>query len=186
MDTGGGKSGSDHNSRLGRWREQSDRRAVSKVVGVVLMTAIVIVLAATVATMLTGFAGMLNDPAPQIAFEFTYHEDVEDPQAQFNENITTGADEVLVIEHVGGEAVDPDDIEVISVIPNDSGDEIILEDTWAESSTGSESGPRVTGTMYPHAGGGYSFRWGKVTVVWHDPDSSNSHVLAEWEGPERE
>ena len=70
----------------------SEERAVSKVVGVVLMTAIVIALAATVATMLTGFAGLLNDPAPQAAFSFEYDDDVEDPSAYHSE-IESGTSE---------------------------------------------------------------------------------------------
>ena len=51
-----------------RW----DDRAVSKVVGVVLMVAIVITLSAVVAGMVSGFSGQLQDPAPQVAFEATY------------------------------------------------------------------------------------------------------------------
>ena len=163
----------------------ADDRGVSKVVGVVLMVAIVGMLAATTATMVMGFGDMLNDPAPQVAFEFTYHEDVEDPE-QFDEAVAEYATEVLIIEHIGGDSVDPDDVEVTTVLYDDGGSEFILEDSWAESTTGSDGGPQITGTMYPYAAGEYSLREGHSTVVWHDPNSDSSYVLAKWEGPDHE
>lgn len=162
-----------------------DDRGVSKVVGVVLMVAIVGMLAGTTAMMVTGFGDMLNDPAPQVAFEFTYHEDVENPE-EFDESVAEYATEVLVIEHIGGDAVDPNDVEITTVLYDDEGNEFVLESSWAESTTGSDGGPRITGTMYPYAAGEYSLQEGHSTVVWHDPNSDSSYVLAEWEGPDRE
>lgn len=162
-----------------------DDRGVSKVIGVVLMVAIVGMLAATTATMLMGFGDVLNDPAPQVVFEFTYHEDVEDP-VQFDEAVAEYATEVLVIEHIGGDAVDPNDVEVITVLYDDGGGEFVLEDSWAGSATGSDGGPQITGTMYPYAAGDYSLREGHSTIVWHDPNSDSSYVLAKWEGPDHE
>ena len=162
-----------------------DNRGVSKVIGVVLMVAIVGMLAGTTAMMVTGFGDMLNDPAPQVAFEFTHHEDVDDPHERFDESIHPDATEVLAIEHIGGDAVNPDQVEVITVVRNSAGEEIVLEDTWEESETGSDSGPRITGTMYPYSGDEYTLSRGESTVVWHDPDSDNSYVLAKWKGPDR-
>ena len=161
-----------------------DERAVSKVVGVVLLIAIVIALAAVIAGMVSGFSGQLQEPAPQAAFEFTHHDDVANPHEEFDESIPSGADEVLVVEHIGGETMHPDNIEVITVFRNAQGDEVVLEDTWEESTTGSDGQVHATGKMYPYTGNEYSLSRGQSTVVWHDPDSDNTYILAEWNGPE--
>ncbi|PHQ46676.1 hypothetical protein DJ68_06035, partial [Halorubrum sp. C3] len=98
-------------------------RAVSKVVGVVLMTAIVITLAATVATMLTGFAGLLNDPAPQAAFSFEYDDDVDDPSA-YHPDIEADTSEIVVVEHIGGDRIDPGQLEIEVIAYNEAEDEL--------------------------------------------------------------
>ncbi|MFB6308559.1 MAG: LamG-like jellyroll fold domain-containing protein [Haloarculaceae archaeon] len=53
-----------------RRRMRDDRRAVSKVLGTVLMVAIVLLLATTAAVMATGFTAKLGGPYPQTAFDF--------------------------------------------------------------------------------------------------------------------
>ena len=163
-----------------------DDRGVSKVVGVVLMVAIVIALASTVAVMVTGFGGFLNDPAPQAAFEFTYHENVDNPQERFDEGIDSGATEVVVVEHIGGDGIDPDAVEVLTRLTSDSGDVIEYRDSWSETETGQDSSPSITGAMYPYAGGSHSLRSGNVTVIWNDPAADRSVILAKWEAPKRE
>ena len=162
-----------------------DDRGVSKVVGVVLMVAIVIALASTVAVMVTGFGGMLSDPAPQASFEFTYYENVDNPQDRFDDEIHPDADEVVAIKHIGGDNIDPDSVEVLFRVTSDSGDVIERRTRWSETDTGQNSPPSVTGSMYPYAGGTNSFRGGNVTVIWSDPATDNSFILAEWEAPER-
>ncbi|PAU82843.1 hypothetical protein CK500_11970 [Halorubrum salipaludis] len=161
-------------------------RAVSKVVGVVLMTAIVIVLAATVATMLTGFAGMLSDPAPQVVFSFEYDDDVEDPNTEYHPSIPSGAEEVLAVRHAGGEQLDPDHIEVITRITTDDGDVIEHRDLWSEASTGEDSALTVTGAMYPYAGGSHSLKGGNVTILWQDPETDTGVILKKWDAPPRD
>ena len=161
-------------------------RAVSKVIGVVLMTAIVITLAATVATMLTGFAGLLNDPAPQVAFEFKYDDDVNDASTEYHPSIPSGAEEVLAIRHAGGDQLDPDQIEVITRITTDDGDVIEHRDRWSDASTGDDSALTVTGAMYPYAGGSHSLKGGNVTILWQDPEADRGVVLEKWDAPPRE
>lgn len=60
-----------------------DRRAVSKVVGTVLLVAIVIALAALLGGMATGVSDQLQEPAPQLYTEFEYDDDVGDAAEEY-------------------------------------------------------------------------------------------------------
>ncbi|MFY4816356.1 type IV pilin [Haloarcula sp. AONF1] len=162
----------------------SEERAVSKVVGVVLMTAIVIALAATVATMLTGFAGLLNEPAPQVAFEFEYDDDVENPKSVYDSNLPDNTEEVVAVRHMGGDQFDPENVEIIISWTHEGSDNIgQWRDTWANAATGQTSTVRITGNMYAHVWGDATFENGSIQVVWNDPNKSRSVLLAEWNGP---
>ena len=75
--------------------------AVSSVLGVVLMVAVTIVLAAVIGTFVLGIGQDLTDPSPQVTFE--YGMDVnEDP----------GENSSVVILHTSGDQFDSGDVEV--------------------------------------------------------------------------
>ncbi len=48
------------------------KRAVSPVIGVILMVAITVILAAVIGAFVLGFGGQLSNTAPQASFEFSY------------------------------------------------------------------------------------------------------------------
>ena len=161
----------------------ADDRAVSKVVGVVLMVAIVGMLAATTATMVMGFGDMLNDPAPQVNFAFEYDDDVVDGQSQYHESVHEDTTEVVVIEHQGGDRIDPKEVELVIRWVNSSGEIEEWRDTWANAATGQESPVTISGTVYGHVWGGSTTFSGKgsVKLIWQDPDADRGVVLDKWE-----
>ena len=162
-------------------------RAVSKVVGVLLLTGIAIALAATVAGMVTGFAGLLSDPAPQASFSFEYDDDVEDAQNVYHPDVHEETDEVVAVTHAGGEQFDPANVEiVIRWTHEDSEDTGEWRDTWANAATGQTSTVRITGAMYAHVWGDATFDGGSVQVIWNDPDRDSGVLLAEWNGSKKD
>ncbi|WP_436934618.1 type IV pilin [Halovenus marina] len=52
--------------------ESEDGRAVSPVIGVILMVAITVILAAVIATFVLGLGESVSDSAPQASFDFDY------------------------------------------------------------------------------------------------------------------
>jgi flagellin-like protein len=108
-------------------------RAVSSVVGTVLLVAIVVVLAGVIATMAIGFEGELDEPAPAGAFDREY--------------VATGEGNTddrpyVTITHEIGRTVDADDV----IIKDQSGNTI----RWSEVWTG---GPQVKAQEYVHIDG---------------------------------
>lgn len=81
-----------------------DDRALPPVVGVILMVALTLILAATVSAFVFGFTGLLQEP-PQTAFEFDY-----DPggSGECHLNASNDNDGVLTISHESGEQITAD------------------------------------------------------------------------------
>jgi uncharacterized protein YdeI (BOF family) len=111
----------------------ADGRAVSTVVGAVLLVAIAVVLAGVVATLATGFEGKLNDPAPAGSFDREYVASGEG---------NTDDRPCVTITHEIGRTVDADNV----VIKDDSGNTIEWSDVWT-------GGPQVKAQEYVHIDG---------------------------------
>ena len=176
MDRGGENHGSNSGPPVRSWRDPSDQRGVSKVVGVVLMTAIVIVLAATVATMLTGFAGMLNEPAPQAAFEFEYETGVSDP------NCANDPCEVVRVTHSGGETFDPEQVEVV-VYYMEGGSEKRYAADWVDVVA---DPVEITERVRVWTNGPIdTLETARIELLWTSEDGEYGEVIARWEGPNK-
>lgn len=169
---------------MGSIRLAVDRRAVTPVVGIVLVVALTILLAATVAA----FAFTLGDEpppsqeAPTTAFDFEFEGDA------------SGQD-VLRIVHLRGDAVSPSRF-VVDVddarCAGGSGDpdrRLNLEDDWGLTAD-LTSGQTVQLTQpLPAAGvtdlcpsGDLDLREATVRLVW-ESDEGTSRQLRVWEGP---
>ena len=75
----------------------TEERAVSPVIGVILMVAITVILAAVIGTFVLGLGDQVSESAPQAQFSFDFSD--------------TGP-EVLNITHDGGDSIDADDLTV--------------------------------------------------------------------------
>jgi flagellin-like protein len=76
-------------------------RGVSSVIGVVLLVAVVVILAAAVGTFALEFTNATQEPAPQVA----------NAEAEFL--VTGGFDQTVRITHRGGDTVDVSDLEIV-------------------------------------------------------------------------
>jgi flagellin-like protein len=77
-----------------------DDRGVSPVIGVILMVAITVILAAVIATFVLGLGEQVSQTAPQANFDF-----------EVEETSTPGVDE-LTVSHTGGQTIDRENIEI--------------------------------------------------------------------------
>jgi FlaG/FlaF family flagellin (archaellin) len=138
--------------------------AVSSVLGVVLMVAVTIILAAVIGTFVLGIGADLTDSSPSTQWEFS-------------ENLNGSGNGSLVILHGGGEDVDKSDIEITiggtAVYENGadvSGDGFSVVDNAGD--------PMTSGDRLVIEEDGTQFNKGDmVRVIWQTEDSSN--ILAE-------
>jgi flagellin-like protein len=136
--------------------------AVSPVIGVILMVAITVILAAVIATFVLGLGDQVSDTAPQASFDFEY-----------SVNGTSGN---LTITHTGGASIPANRLNVTN------GTSTKQWDTFGVSSP--DLGPNEDVT----AGSSVTFENiqndDTVRVVWTNQEGTNSATLREWEGPQ--
>ncbi|ELZ80550.1 hypothetical protein C455_06751 [Haloferax larsenii JCM 13917] len=129
----------------------TDSRAVSPVIGVILMVAITVILAAVIGTFVLGLGDQVSTTAPQASFAFDYN----------GSNLT--------ITHESGEALVASQINV-------TGDSI-SDEQW--STNGTTTGDKITAGNYYDVGA--TFTSGDVVrVVWTAESGTSSSTLQKW------
>lgn len=157
--------------RMGRHDPFTDR-GVSPVVGVILMVAITVLLAATAATFFMGITNDAKKRAPQAAIDFDY-----DASAGHT-------DDELTITHTSGDGLEADNVEVVVSDAEAGGTTVAKRITWSDfaGAAGSEvsAGSAVVVDEGEFGASTLSLEGATVKVVWNDPGGSGSIVLANW------
>ena len=134
----------------------ADDDAVSPVIGVILMVAITVILAAVIASFVLGL-GDQNNPAPTVSFNFDYDGDNDD----------------LTIIHEDGDELDGSNVFV-------RGDNLAQTGNW-DTDLGGPT-PIQAGDSYTLSGATGSDYVARI--VWEDPDSDQTSTLDTDEGPD--
>ena len=132
----------------------NNSRAISPVIGVVLLVAITVVLSGLVGTLIFGFGQNIGQMKPTA--DFVYME------------TDSGA---VSVTHEGGDSFDMGTVEV--VYTNQTGSKVTA--TW--------QGPIHAGDS-PQAGPFTVKTGTTLRIVWHAPDSDQSYTVGSYEAPE--
>ena len=149
-----------------------EERAVSPVIGVILMVAITVILAAVIGTFVLGLGDQVQTTAPNAQFSFDY---------------SSGEPATLDVTHDGGSGIDGGELYIMG--------DVATSDSW-ETAGHSEvrAGTGVT------VGNGEDYEWAdsvkidddgnnvaedvdddaEIRVVWQDSDSDQSSTLRTW------
>ena len=85
----------------------NDDDAVSPVIGVILMVAITVILAAVIATFVLGLGEQVSQTSPNTSFSFDYEEVQSNEDDSWNETAqSSNGDAILTITHSGGPNID--------------------------------------------------------------------------------
>jgi flagellin-like protein len=123
--------------RIQQWTNESDR-AVSPVIGIILMVAITIILGAVIGSFVLGVGGDINE-TPQVRLAASDAPDtVEDADPNNN-----GDDGLFVIEHSGGDTIEGENINVTVLDLSNSNNEFDGS-SITEISSDLSTGDRVT------------------------------------------
>ena len=109
---------------------RSDDRAVSPVIGVILMVAITVILAAVIGTFVLGLGDQLGD---------------NQPTAQLAMDLDQDADSTLTIEHNGGDSIASESLTVLITGPDDQRGEA-TDEFETRFSVGDEETAELDGT----------------------------------------
>lgn len=146
--------------------DKNQSRAVSPVIGVILMVAITVILAAVIGTFVLGLGGQVSSTSPQASFSFEL----------------SNSDQNVTVTHDGGDSVAADDINVSSTT-----DFKKAGAGWGSANTTNSfsdlgiSGDVTAGDSVEIYGDGDTFTGETVRVVWNDPESSETATIGKFE-----
>jgi len=154
--------------QLTKLLQTDEERAVSPVIGVILMVAITVILAAVIASFVLGL-GSNQEVAPTATFDFNYQPDGN------NQNVT--------VTHTGGDNVQAENLYIRGNGVTDDKKEVGPNGEWEGSaSTEIDGNSAVTSgdSAIARVGGGdYVLR-----IVWESDTGSSSSELATDRGPD--
>jgi len=143
-----------------------DDEAVSPVIGVILMVAITVILAAVIATFVLGLGEQISDTGPTISFDFDYDEGSGSPAA-------------LTITHNNGQTVEAGNLYLRgSSESNGVG-------SWNDVTDLDANGYGATSEI--NAGSSITINVESddtVRVVWESDSGGQSKTLESWRGPD--
>jgi len=163
-----------------------DERAVSPVIGVILMVAITVILAAVIGTFVLGLGDQLQDTSPQVSFGFDYN----DPDS--------GTD-TLEVTHESGDSVAASQLSVVvsGAVDEDGSDSseanVNKKYTWNHFADPDDTdvGAGSTITIQDSnigdggdAGNNLDLSGATVRVTWSSDDGGSTSTLGTWSGPE--
>ncbi|MGB9956132.1 type IV pilin [Haloferax prahovense] len=147
--------------------------AVSPVIGVILMVAITVILAAVIGTFVLGLGDQVGDTAPQASFSFDY----QDASGSNPDNLT--------VTHDSGTAIDSENIKLTASTNFDFITSGTPDGTMNSSKSFADmgvSGDVTAGTSVQV--GNNTFDSATFRIVWTSESGSNSATLQKWSGPD--
>lgn len=147
-------------------RGGTDDRAVSPVIGVILMVAITVILAAVIGTFVLGLGENVQSNNPSVSFGFDYDQSVSGPTPN-----TLGSDGELTITHESGDTVDPNRVNIV----DDDSNSVDAESSDVFGSSDITAGSTATVGMNDDD---------TVRIVWTSEGGDNSATLGTFSGPD--
>ncbi|AUV84713.1 type IV pilin (plasmid) [Salinigranum rubrum] len=147
----------------------TEDRAVSPVIGVILMVAITVILAAVIGTFVLGLGDQVSESAPQAQFTFDYD-----------------GSNYVNITHDGGDAIDAGDLSISTSTTIDVGNSSGFYAGSAESvdltdSNAFSDGDEISAgsVISVNASGGFSGE--TIRIVWSSPNSDKTATIGQFE-----
>jgi flagellin-like protein len=158
----------------------SDERAVSPVIGVILMVAITVILAAVIGTFVLGLGDQLSSSSPSASIGFDY---------DLNETSDVGN---LTVSHNGGDKIEASNVNVTTGVDigfyNDAetfkssgNSSISFADMGESDQIGAGTSVKVAAD---DSGPSDELSSETVRVVWSTPNSDSTSQLGKWDGPD--
>jgi flagellin-like protein len=150
----------------------ADDEAVSPVIGVILMVAVTVILAAVVGTFAFSLSDQAGSTAPTATFDTTYEAGSPSGDTGLYQGSSGSADDgadggELTLTHSSGQSIDGGQL---TLVDDDGG----TVETWSAGET-VRAGSATTATVAADD---------EVRLVWESDDGSTTATLAAWTGPD--
>ena len=154
----------------------NDDDAVSPVIGVILMVAITVILAAVIATFVLGLGEQVSDTAPQASFNSEFNEDTT--TSNTDDFGVTNGDGNVTVTHAGGATIDADQLYLSGSSASGHSGKIAWSGNVNNSPYGSSSQISSGDSV------DYSVAYGDtVTITWQNEQNTDSATLTTYDVP---
>jgi len=142
-----------------------DDDAVSPVIGVILMVAITVILAAVIASFVLGLGDQASQTTPTASFGFDYDSD-------------SG---YVVVSHESGASIENESLTFRGENLNDNNGDVGDDDTWPATNASGSNSKVVAGDTVEV---GVSNDAWEIDIIYQEPGSDQSSTLASDSGPD--
>jgi flagellin-like protein len=149
----------------------NDDDAVSPVIGVILMVAITVILAAVIATFVLGLGEQVSDMAPQASFSF----DTQNNTDNIDDFDSPNADKNVTVTHAGGATLNADQVAI-------SGSSVYDSKQYFGQSSGTPFGENSEISSGDSATIGAN-NSDSISIVWNNEENTNSATLSNYDVP---
>lgn len=168
-------------NQIKRLFESGDDRAVSPVIGVILMVAITVILAAVIGTFVLGLGSGVQS-TPQASFDFDYTDNTGD----------SSTNDTLKVSHGGGDKIKAQELSATTSSAKNlsSGNEVSLSSNFdlfgSSGKIGAGDSDTLDGSSFNNIGsnGNLGLNESTVKIVFSRSDKPETAILAEFEGPD--
>ncbi|MFB6206020.1 MAG: type IV pilin [Haloglomus sp.] len=159
----------------------TDDEAVSPVIGVILMVAITVILAAVIGTFVLGLGNQVQSTTPSANFAVDYNQD------------GAGASDALIVTHDGGDRIPAAQLNAtVSGATSTGGDAVLVDNVFGSSGQVSAvTSYNMTAASFGDGAGGtltsaddLDLSTATVRVVWTSESGDSSATLRKWSGPD--
>jgi flagellin-like protein len=164
----------------------TDDDAVSPVIGVILMVAITVILAAVIGTFVLGLGDQVSNTSPQASFTFDFNDEAD----YDNDNSVEG--DQLTITHDGGDGITATQLTVVSqTSANLSSTSNPSSPSTATSETADDTGLKDDDTVsagttlyLQTTSASTELNSDTVRVTWQSQNGGDTATLGKWTGPD--
>ena len=150
-----------------------DEDAVSPVIGVILIVAITVILAAVIATFVLGLGEQVSQTSPNTSFSFDYEEVQSNEDDSWNETAQSSNDDaILTITHSGGPNIDAEQLGVAGSSINGSAQ-------WDDTSQYNAGDEISAGDSVEYA----IKNDDRISVTWENEEGTESATLQNFIAP---
>ncbi|WP_136600820.1 type IV pilin [Salinigranum halophilum] len=156
----------------------TEDRAVSPVIGVILMVAITVILAAVIGTFVLGLGDQVSESAPQAQFTFDFNDEASDGTNTFD---------IVNITHDGGDAIDPAAVSVDSKLAVGVGAYNSTTGSYADSleyetdfgvTNDVSAGTTVSISLLDSEG---ELNGETIRIIWSSPNSDKTATIGQFQ-----
>ena len=148
----------------------NDDDAVSPVIGVILMVAITVILAAVIASFVLGLGDQAQQTTPQASFSFDYDSSMNSTE-DFDGDLSDNDDGQLTITHDGGDTIEAGRIDITDGTNTADMESAFSDNADSEISAGTSAVALIDNTD-------------SIRVVYNSESGDSSSTLAMYDAPE--